>query len=71
MAWQSWKQENEVSYVSSHLLKIKLPLGVALYTQSFPAFLQEAVSRTQTHDLMVTRQQLHHCAMAPLLVTPL
>jgi hypothetical protein len=24
MAWQSWKQENEVSYVSSHLLKIKL-----------------------------------------------
>jgi hypothetical protein len=29
MAWQSWKQENEVSYVSSRLLKIKLPLGVA------------------------------------------
>jgi hypothetical protein len=39
-------------------------------TQPFPAFLQEAVSRTRTrdHDLMVTRQQLYRCAKAPLLV---
>ena len=35
-----------------------------LYTAPFPAFLQEAVSRTWTRDLMVTRQQLYHCAKA-------
>jgi hypothetical protein len=28
--------------------------------------LQEAVFRTWTHDLMVTGQQIYHCARAPL-----
>jgi hypothetical protein len=37
------------------------PLWV-LCMQPFPAFLQEVVSRTLTHDLMVTRQQLYRCA---------
>jgi hypothetical protein len=31
-------------------------------------FLQEAISKTSTHDLMVTRQQLYRCARAPFLV---
>jgi hypothetical protein len=33
----------------------------------FSAILQEVVSRTWTHDLMVTRQQRYRCAKAPLL----
>jgi hypothetical protein len=41
------------------------PLWV-LCTQHFPTFLQEAVSRTWTHELMVTRKQFYHCARAPL-----
>jgi hypothetical protein len=44
---------------SSRLCRVR-PLWV-LCTQHFPAFLQEAVSRTWTHDLMVTRQQLYLC----------
>jgi hypothetical protein len=43
-----------------------LPLWV-LCMQPSPAFLQEAVFRTWTHDLMVTRQQLYRCARVPLL----
>jgi hypothetical protein len=51
---------------SSHLCRV-WPLGV-LCTQAFPTFLQEDVSRTWTHDPMVTitRQQLYRCARAPL-----
>jgi hypothetical protein len=38
-----------------------------LCTQLFPAFLQEDVFRTWTHNLMVTRQQLYHCVRTALL----
>jgi hypothetical protein len=34
--------------------------------QLFPAFQQETVFRTWTHDLMVIRQQLSRCARASL-----
>jgi hypothetical protein len=41
------------------------PLWV-LCTQPFLAFLQEAISKTWTYDLMVTRQQLYRCVRAPV-----
>jgi hypothetical protein len=53
---------------SSHLCRVRgrvRPLWV-LCTQPLLAFLQEAISKTGTHDLMVTRQQLYCCTRAPL-----
>jgi hypothetical protein len=53
---------------SSRLRRVRgrdRPLWV-LCSHHFPAFLQEAVFRTWTHDLMVTRQQLCRCARSPL-----
>jgi hypothetical protein len=42
-----------------HKVRVRVwPLWV-LCTQSFPAFLQEAISRTWTDNLMVTKQQLY------------
>ena len=63
-----WVKAGQSGACSSRLRRVRgrvQPLWVYC-TQSFPTFLQEAVSRTWTRDLMVTRQQLYHCAKAPL-----
>jgi hypothetical protein len=41
------------------------PLVVCVRSLSLQ-ILQEAVSTTRTHDLLVTRRQFYHCAKAPL-----
>lgn len=48
---------------SSRLCRVRekvRPLWI-FYTQSFPAFLQEAISKTCTHDLMVGWSQGNSC----------
>jgi hypothetical protein len=40
----------------------KGPTTLGLTYGTFPCILQEAVSKTRTHDLLVRRQQLYCCA---------
>jgi hypothetical protein len=63
-----WWKKGQPGARSSRLRRVRRRVWpfCILCTQSFPAFLQEAVSRTWTHDLVVTRQQLYRCAKAPL-----
>jgi hypothetical protein len=41
------------------------------YVCSISLHLQEAVSKTWTHNLMVTRQQLYRYTRAPLMIHPI
>jgi hypothetical protein len=67
----TFTSEGQPGACSSHLRRVcerVRPLWI-LCTYPFPAFLEESISSTLTHDPMVTRQQLYRCTRAPILYT--